>query len=415
MTSARSRADGPLRAAEAAEGAQVNTGTRGAGQDRTVIIGGAIEATARWSLRLLLIAAAAYLLSYVIGAAWSVLLPILLALLLASMIAPLVGLLVERGVGRTLAAAVVVVASLLALAGILTLVARSVAGQIGEVADEATGGLDKVRDWVTGPPLQVSESQVNDAVEAVSSRLQDAASTIASGVFSGIGAVGSLLITAVLVVVLTFFFTKDGYRFLPWVRRFSGERAGRHLSEVFGRWWVVLGAYIRTQLIVSLVDAVLIGIGLVVIGVPLAATLAALTFLGGFIPIVGAVVAGGVAVLVALVTGGLTDALLVVGLVLLVQQLEGNVLSPWLQGKSLNLHAAVVILAVTGGGTRYGIIGAFLAVPVVACVAVLMRYLSEQVDDATDPAVVGGVDAEAAGDPPDEPRGGASVARPSPA
>jgi hypothetical protein len=201
-------------------------------------------------------------------------------------------------------------------------------------------------------------------------------------VFTGVSAVGNVIVTFVLVVVLTFFFMKDGDRFVPWVRRLSGERAGRHLAEVFSRWWGVLGAYVRTQLIVSLVDAVLIGIGLVIIGVPLAATLATLTFFGGFIPIVGAFVAGGVAILVALVLEGGTAALLVLGLVLLVQQLEGNVLSPWLQGRSLQLHAGIVLLAVTGGGTRYGIIGAFLAVPVVACVVVLLRYLSERVDVA---------------------------------
>jgi predicted PurR-regulated permease PerM len=171
---------------------------------------------------------------------------------------------------------------------------------------------------------------------------------------------------------------------------------------VFTRWWVVLGSYVRTQLIVSFVDAVLIGIGLVVLGVPLAATLTALTFFGGFVPIVGAFVAGAVAVLVALVTEGTTTALLLLGIVILVQQLEGNVLSPWLQGRSLQLHAGIVLLAVTGGGTRYGLIGAFLAVPVAACVVVLLRYLSEQVDvaAASPPPVEEDRDSET---PPGEP------------
>jgi predicted PurR-regulated permease PerM len=171
---------------------------------------------------------------------------------------------------------------------------------------------------------------------------------------------------------------------------------------VFTRWWVVLGSYVRTQLIVSFVDAVLIGIALVVLGVPLAATLTALTFFGGFVPIVGAFVAGAVAVLVALVTEGTTTALLLLGIVILVQQLEGNVLSPWLQGRSLQLHAGIVLLAVTGGGTRYGLIGAFLAVPVAACVVVLLRYLSEQVDvaAASPPPVEEDRDSET---PPGEP------------
>jgi predicted PurR-regulated permease PerM len=371
----------------------VESGARTKGRDRTKVVGDGIGTMARWSLRLLLIAAGAYLLSYVIGAAWSVLLPLILALLLSSLLAPMVEWLSDHGVKRTLAAALVVVGFLLALIALTVLLTRSVVNQVGDVADEATAGLDRVRDWVTGPPLELSQSQVDTAIDAIAQRLQDAASAIASGVFSGVSAVGGALINMVLVIVLSFFFVKDGHRFVPWVRRLAGARAGTHLGEVFGRWWTVLGAYIRTQLIVSLVDAVLIGIGLVLIGVPLAATLAALTFFGGFIPIVGAFVAGSVAILVALVTEGGTEALLVLGLVLLVQQLEGNVLSPWLQGRSLNLHAGIVLLAVTGGGTRYGIIGAFLAVPVVACVIVLLRYLNEQVDEAA------AVDAPATVDP----------------
>ena len=352
-------------------------------RDRTVVIGDAIGVMARWSLRLLLIAAGAYLLSYVVEATWSVLFPVFLALLLSSALYPLVVWLVAHRLGRTPAAAVVVVGFLLLLVGFTVLLTRSVIDQVDEVAEAATAGLQSVRDWVTGPPLDLSESQVDQAVDAVSARLEDAASTIASGVFAGVSAVGSLIVTFVLVVVLTFLFMKDGDRFLPWVRRMAGERAGQHIAEVLSRWWTVLGAYVRTQLIVSLVDAVLIGVGLVIIGVPLAATLATLTFFGGFIPIVGAFVAGAVAILVALVLEGGTAALLVLGLVILVQQLEGNVLSPWLQGRSLQLHAGIVLLAVTGGGTRYGIIGAFLAVPVVACVVVLLRYLSERVDGAS--------------------------------
>lgn len=360
----------------------MDTGARTKGRDRTMVVGDGIATMATWSLRLLLIAAGAYLLSYVVGAAWSVLLPMILALLLSSLLAPLVAWLADHGVKQTLAAAVVVVGFLLVLIGLTVLLTRSVVNQVGEVANEATAGLERVRDWVTGPPLELSQSQVDTAIDAIAQRLQDAASAIASGVFSGVSAVGGALINMVLVIVLTFFFVKDGHRFVPWVRRLAGARAGTHIAEVFSRWWTVLGAYIRTQLIVSLVDAVLIGIGLVLIGVPLAATLAALTFFGGFIPIVGAFVAGSVAILVALVTQGGYEALLVLGLVLLVQQIEGNVLSPWLQGRSLNLHAGIVLLAVTGGGTRYGIIGAFLAVPVVACLIVLLRYLNERVDHA---------------------------------
>jgi predicted PurR-regulated permease PerM len=148
---------------------------------------------------------------------------------------------------------------------------------------------------------------------------------------------------------------------------------------VFSRSWKTLGDFIRVQAIVSFVDAFFIGLGLVVLGVPLAAALAVLTFFAGFIPIVGALAAGTLAVLVALVSNGLTTALIVLGIIIVVQQLESNVLQPVLQGRSLNLHAAVVLLAVTAGGTLFGIIGAFLAVPVAAVTAAVLRYISEQI------------------------------------
>jgi predicted PurR-regulated permease PerM len=129
-----------------------------------------------------------------------------------------------------------------------------------------------------------------------------------------------------------------------------------------------------------LIDAVFIGAALLIVGVPLAIPLALLTFFGGFVPIVGAFVAGAVAVLVALVSNGVTGALIILAVIVLVQQLEGNVLSPWLQSQSMNLHAAVVLLSVTLGSTLFGVTGAFLAVPTVAIAAVVLRYLNDIVD-----------------------------------
>jgi predicted PurR-regulated permease PerM len=158
-----------------------------------------------------------------------------------------------------------------------------------------------------------------------------------------------------------------------------GHPAGAHIGEVLQRMWNALGGFIRTQAIVSFVDASLIGIGLLVLQVPLAGVLIVITFLGGFIPIVGAFVAGALAVLIALVSNGFTTALIVLAIIIAVQQLEGNVLQPWLQAKSMDLHAVIVLLAVTLGGSLFGITGAFLAVPAAATIAVILRYLNEQV------------------------------------
>jgi len=237
-----------------------------------------------------------------------------------------------------------------------------------------------VQDWLRGPPLNIRDEQLDGVLDQLSSTLQDRGDQIASGVFSGVSAVGSLLVTLVLVLVLTFFFIKDGPRFLPFVRRNTGRTAGRHLTEVLTRAWNTLGGYIRAQAIVSFVDAVLIGLALVILGVPLAWALAVITFIAGFIPIVGAFTAGALAVLIALVANGFTTAIIVLVVIIAVQQIEGNVLQPILQSRAMNLHPGVILLGVAAGSTLFGIIGAFLAVPILAVVAVVIRYINEQID-----------------------------------
>jgi predicted PurR-regulated permease PerM len=191
-------------------------------------------------------------------------------------------------------------------------------------------------------------------------------------------ALGNVVINTLLALVLSFFFLKDGPKFIPWVSGWVGPQAAPHVVEVSRRSWFALSGFIKAQAAVGLVDAVGIGIGLLVLGVPLAVPLAVLVFFGAFIPIVGAIVTGALAAIVALVTNGLTTALIVVALVLVVQQVESNVLQPLLVGKALELHAAIVILAVTAGGSLAGIVGAFLAVPVAAVVTVVLRYARTQ-------------------------------------
>jgi predicted PurR-regulated permease PerM len=151
---------------------------------------------------------------------------------------------------------------------------------------------------------------------------------------------------------------------------------------VLSRVWNTLGGFIRTQSLVALIDAVIIGTGLAILGSPLAVPLAVITFFGGYIPIVGAFVSGALAVLVTLVTNDYKDALIALLIVVIVQQLEGNVLSPVLQGKTMNLHPGVVLMSVTAGGSMFGITGAFLAVPVAASVTEILRYANERIDDS---------------------------------
>jgi predicted PurR-regulated permease PerM len=350
-------------------------------RDRGVVIDEGFANLQRWGLRVIVIAVAAYVVGWCIGHAWMVLFPVSLALLVSTVLGPPTAFLRHKGWPSGLAAAAVVLGFIAAVVGFIAVLTPQVANKSGEVAKGASDGLQQVRDWVTGEPLNLSEGQISRAIEAVQDKVQDSATTISSGVFSTIGAATSAVVNLVLILMLTFFFVKDGHKFVPWVRTIGGRRAGDHLAEVMQRSWDTLGGFIRTQSIVALIDAVIIGIGLAIIGSPLAIPLAVITFFGGFIPIIGAFVSGALAVLVTLVTNGPKEALIALIIVVAVQQLEGNVLSPWLQGKNMNLHAGVVLLSVTAGGTVFGVTGAFLAVPVAATIAEILRYVNERIDE----------------------------------
>ncbi|MGW5574004.1 AI-2E family transporter [Nocardia thailandica] len=352
-------------------------------RDRGDVIGGGLLWLAKWSLCIVAIAAGAWVLGSIVARLWVVLLPVALAVVVTTVLWPPTRWLTRHGWPAAAAASVTLLGFLAALAGVIALIVPSVADQAPELVDKSTAGVNQVRDWVQGPPLRIRDEQLDSAVDAIVGRLQSSGAQIANGVFTGVSTATSVLITVFLVLVLVFFFLKDGPRLLPWMHVVCGDRSGRHLATVLERVWATLGGFIRTQAVVSLVDAVCIGAALFILDVPLAMVLSVITFIGGFVPMVGAFVAGALAVLVALVGNGFTTALIVLGVVIAVQQLEGNVLQPVLQSRSMELHAVVVLLAVTAGGSLYGITGAFLAVPVVAMIAVVLRYIGEQIDAAT--------------------------------
>lgn len=374
-------------------GAQPKPASR---RERGDVIGGGLLWLAKWSLCVVAIAAGAWVLGSVAARLWVVILPIALAIVVTTVLWPLTHLMTRHRWPPALAASTTLLGFVAVLAGVIALIVPSVADQAPELANKATDGVNQVRDWVQGPPLNIRDEQLDSAVAAIVGRLQSSGAQIAGGVFTGVSTATSALITVFLVLVLVFFFLKDGSRFLPWMHRVSGNRSGRHVEAVLERVWATLGGFIRTQAIVSMVDAVCIGVALFVLDVPLAMVLTVITFIGGFVPMVGAFVAGALAVLVALVGNGLTTALIVLGIVIAVQQLEGNVLQPVLQSRSMELHAVIVLLAVTAGGSLYGITGAFLAVPVVAMIAVVIRYIGEQIDAATGPEPAEPDDSDAA-------------------
>ena len=352
-------------------------------RDRAEVIGTSARWAAGWSLRFLVIAAGLWVAGFVASQLWAGILPLVLAIIVCTVLWPLTHQLRKWRVPNALAVLLTIIGFAGAFIGIIAAIAPSVSKQIPELVESGTQGVQTILDWVAGPPLNLQSDQLDNMLDQATSWLQDQSSQITQTAVTGVSAITSALITLFVMLVLIFFFLKDGEKFLPMVRRITGRRVGWHLTEVLTRCWNTLGGFIRTQAIVSFIDAFFIGLGLVILGVPLAGPLAIITFFGGFIPIVGAFTAGALAVLVALVANGFTTALIVLGVVLAVQQLEGNILQPVLQAKAMKMHAVIVLLSVIVGSGLYGIIGAFLAVPVAAVVIEIFRYIGDLTDLAT--------------------------------
>jgi predicted PurR-regulated permease PerM len=365
--------------------------------DRGPRLRAALRQVAIASAQLLLITAALVVVGHVLGRLWVILLPIVLGLLIATVLWPATRFLRRHRWPPALAAATVLLGFIAAFVGILAAIAPQVADQVVELADAATAGLQDLQERLTNPPFNLGEDQIGNAVDSAINSIQGNAQNIAGYALTGASAVGNGLVNLVLALILVFFFLKDGPRWVPWLAAQTGPTAGRHVAALSHKTWSTLSEFIRQQALVGFLDAFFIGIGLWILDVPLVLPLAVLTFFGGFIPIIGAFVAGAFAVLVALVDEGFTVALIVLGIVLLVQQIEGNVLQPIIQGRGLNLHAGVVILAVTAGSSLAGITGAFLGVPVAALIAVVYRYARDELDgrspevadDGTRPRVTG--------------------------
>ncbi|WP_091939941.1 AI-2E family transporter [Trujillonella endophytica] len=339
-----------------------------------------IRALAIGSAEVLLIVLAIYVLGEVLGALWVILLPIVMGLLITTVLWPPTRFLRRHGWPPALAAAVVVLAAIGVFGGIIAVIAPQVVDQVETLADQVGEGLRDVQEWVQGPPFNVDPEQIDDAVDDAIATLQGRAGDIAGYAATGATAIGNALINIVLALVLCFFFLKDGPRWVPWLCAQTGRRAAPHVAALSAKTWTTLSEFIRQQAYVGFIDAFFIGVGLWILDVPLVLPLAVITFFAAFVPIIGAFVAGAFAVLIALVDEGWGVALAVLVIVLVVQQIEGNVLQPIIQGRGFNLHPAIVILAVTAGTSLAGITGAFLGVPVAALIAVIYRYVRDELD-----------------------------------
>ncbi|MFI6132798.1 AI-2E family transporter [Micromonospora sp. NPDC051141] len=343
---------------------------------RDQVVPRGIRVAAAWAWRLILLVAGAYVLIKVIGVLRVVVIPVIVAVLLAALLQPVAGLLRRRGLGPAPAAAIVLVAGLVAVFGTLALIVRTFVNQYDDLADQVRGGLDEVQTWLARGPLHLDDQQLSGLVDRAQQQVTQNQGALTSGALSTATTLGEVLTGFFLVLFTLFFFLRDGdriwrflCRLLPRDARVPTARAG-HYS------WHTLIAYVHATVLVVFVDALGIGIGLLVLRVPLALPLAALVFLGAFIPVVGATVSGAVAVLVALVTQGPVSALIILGVVIAVQQLEGHVLQPLVMGRAVALHSLAVILAIATGIVVAGIVGGLVAVPLLAVANTAVRYLT---------------------------------------
>jgi putative heme transporter len=346
----------------------------------------ALRRLAAWSWRLLVILAAAGLVLYLLILLKVIVVPVIVALFLATLLVPLVRWLEACGWRHIWAVLAVFLGAVLLIAGIVAGFVPLIGNELGTLRQRADEGVAEVQHYIASRPFGLSEADLNRYLDQARERFTENSSGLTRGAVQGVTLIGEVITGLILCLFLTFFLIKDSERFTRWILDFAGRHRERHLREIGSRSATAVSGYLRGQATVGLVDGVFIGIGLAVLGVPLVVPLAFLTFVAAFLPLVGAFVAGALAALVALVTKGLTTALLVVGLTVLVQQLEGHLLAPLLLGRAVALHPVVIILALAAGAILGGIIGAFLAVPIAAVVTAVGTYLrGEPVGEPPDP------------------------------
>ncbi|KAB1946964.1 AI-2E family transporter [Micromonospora sp. ALFpr18c] len=348
-----------------------------------------LRIAAAWCWRLIVIGVVAWALLRIVGTIKIVIIPLAIALLLSALLAPAVGWLLRARLPRSLATAVVLVGGLAAVIGTLTLVVNEFIRGVPELSQKSSEGVRQIQDWLKTGPLHVSDTQLNSYIDEAQAWINDNTSKFTSGALSTAATLAEVLTGTILVLFATFFFLRDGnriwrflVRLLPVAARWKVDDAGRAS-------WQTLGAYVRATVLVAFIDAVGIGIFLVVFDVPFAFPLAALVFLGAFIPIVGAALSGGVAVLVALVDSGPVTALIILGAVIGVQQVEGHVLQPLIMGRAVALHPLAVIIGIAAGVVLAGITGALVSVPLIAVLNTAVRRLAaRRVPDTPPDAVV---------------------------
>jgi putative heme transporter len=341
-----------------------------------------------WSWRLIVVGLVGWALLRFIGIISIVVIPLAIALLLSALLAPAVGWLFRLKLPRSLATFLVMICGVAAVAGTLTLVINQFVDGLPQLTSNASAGIRQIQQWARTGPLHLSDAQVNQAIDSVQNYINSNTSRLTATGFATAATLFEVVTGALLVLFSTFFFLRDGRKIWRFIVRLFPVNARWALSDAGEASWSTLGAYVRATVLVAFIDAAGIGLALVILGVPFPFPLAALVFLGAFIPIVGASVSGAVAVLVALVDKGWIIALIVLGAVIFVQQLEGHVLQPLIMGRAVAVHPLVVIIGIASGVVLAGIIGALVAVPLIAVLNTGVRRLARRRPEIPPDAVV---------------------------
>jgi putative heme transporter len=325
-----------------------------------------VRKSAAWAWRLLVILAAVVALLWVVEKLEIIVVPVLLALVISALLVPAVDWMDRRGLPRGAAVAVVMLGGFAILGGILTFVISQFVDGLPDLTEQVTRSIDSIRKWLIEGPAHLRSEQITNAGNSAIQALHNNQSKLTSGALSTAATITELVTAAVLVLFTLIFFLYGGRNIWQYVAKIFPAGVRERVLEAGRAGYGSLIGYVRATFLVALTDAAGVGAGLAIMGVPLALPLASLVFLGAFIPLIGALVAGFLAVVVALLAKGIIYALLTLGLLIVVAQLEAHLLQPLVMGRAVSIHPLGVVLAISTGGVLAGIVGALLAVPTVA-------------------------------------------------
>lgn len=344
-----------------------------------VLVSRGLRIAAAWSWRLLAVAVAVGAVLWLLAYVRLIVVPLIIALLLSALLEPAAAWLRRVGVPRSLASAIVLIGGLGAVVGILTAVIQAFIDGFPQLYDQVQQGIEQIQSWLKTGPLHLTQGQLDQAFASARDWLDTNSKSFTAGAVSTAketaSTVGEVLAGMFLVLFLTFFFMRDGRGVWNYLSSLFPREAQASVYGAGNASWRTLTSYVRATVLVAFIDAVGIGLAALVLDLPLWFPIAALVFLSSFVPIVGATVSGAVAVLVALVTHGPVEALIMLIAVIVVQQVEGHVLQPLLLGRAVALHPVAVIIAIGTGVVVAGIVGALIAVPTIAVLNTAFRYL----------------------------------------